>query len=70
MKDVYFQLFPDIEDVIVKNFKINADESDQFPDDAPFVFTNSIYVLFVKDKNLANPVNFSMMSAWSKERYL
>ena len=70
LKDVYFQLFPDIEDVIVKNFKINADESDQFPDDAPFVFTNSIYVLFVKDKNLANPVNFSMMSDGAKRVFM
>lgn len=70
LKDVYFQLFPDIEDVIVKNFKINADESDQFPDDAPFVFTNSIYVLFVKDKNLASPVNFSMMSDGAKRVFM
>lgn len=70
LKDVYFQLFPDIEDVIVKNYKINASESDQFPDDAPFVFTNSIYVLFVKDKNLANPVNFSMMSDGAKRVFM
>lgn len=70
LKDVYFQLFPDIEDVIVKNFKINASESDQFPDDAPFIFTNSIYVLFVKDKNLANPVNFSMMSDGAKRVFM
>jgi predicted ATPase len=70
LKDVYFQLFPDIEDVIVKNFKINAAESDQFPDDAPFIFTNSIYVLFVKDRNLANPVNFSMMSDGAKRVFM
>ena len=70
LKDVYFQLFPDIEDVIVKKFKINADESDQFPDDAPFIFTNSIYVLFVKDKNLVNPVDFSMMSDGAKRVFM
>ena len=70
LKDVYFQLFPDIEDVIVKSFKINAAESDQFPEDAPFIFTNSIYVLFVKDKNLANPVNFSMMSDGAKRVFM
>lgn len=67
LKNVYFQLFPNIEDIIVKNFKINAAESEQFPDDAPFVFTNSLHVLFVKDKNLANPVNFSMMSDGARE---
>ena len=70
LKDVYFQLFPDIEDVIVKDFKINATEKGQFPKDAPFIFTNSIYVLFVKDKNLANPVNFSMMSDGAKRVFM
>lgn len=70
LKDVYFQLFPDIEDVIVKKFRINAAESDQFPDDAPFIFTDFIYVLFVKDKNLANPVNFSMMSDGAKRVFM
>ncbi len=70
LKDVYFQLFPDIEDVIVKNYKINAVENDQLPDDVPFIFTNSIYVLFVKDKNLMNPVNFSMMSDGSKRVFM
>lgn len=70
LKDVYFQLFPDIEDVIVKSFKINASENEQFPEDAPFIFTNSIYVLFVKDKNLASPVNFSMMSDGAKRVFM
>lgn len=70
LKDVYFQLFPDINDVIVKNIKLNAVESDQLPDDAPFILTNSIHVLFVKDKNLANPVNFSMMSDGAKRVFM
>ena len=70
LKDVYFQLFPNIEDVIVKDFKINAEESNQIPNDAPFIFTNSIYVLFVKDKNLVNPVNFSMMSDGAKRVFM
>lgn len=70
LKDVYFQLFSDIEDVIVKDFKINATEKGQFPKDAPFISINSIYVLFVKDKNLANPVNFSMMSDGAKRVFM
>ncbi len=70
LKDVYFQLFPDIEEVIVKNIKINVTEKGQIPEDAPFTFSNSIYVLFVKDKNLANPVNFSMMSDGAKRVFM
>lgn len=70
LKNVYFQLFPNIEDVIVKNFKIDAAEGNKFPDDVPFTFSNFIYVLFVKDKNLANPVNFSMMSDGAKRVFM
>lgn len=70
LKDVYFQLFPNIENVIVKNYKFNAGDNEQLPEDVPFIFTNSIYVLFVKDKNLANPVNFSMMSDGAKRVFM
>lgn len=70
LKDVFFQLFPDIEDIIVKDFKINALESNQLPDDAPFVFSNSIHVLFVKDKNLTNTVDFSSMSDGVKRVFM
>lgn len=70
LKDVYFQLFPDIEDVIVKNFKIDAGNGGQLPEDAPVKLSNSIYVLFVKDKYLANPVNFSMMSDGAKRVFM
>ncbi|MCD7841481.1 MAG: ATP-binding protein, partial [Lachnospiraceae bacterium] len=52
------------------DYKINAGDAEQFPDDVPFVFTSSIYVLFVKDKNLANPVNFSMMSDGAKRVFM
>lgn len=70
LKDVYSQLFPDIEDVIVKDFKLNAVEESKLPNDMPFVFTNSYYVLFVKDVNLVNPVNFSMMSDGAKRVFM
>ena len=70
LKDVYAQLFPDIEDVIVKKIKINATDNEQFPDDVPFVFTNYIHVLFVKDKNLANPINFAAMSDGAKRVFM
>lgn len=70
LKDVYSQLFPDMEDVIVKNFKLNAVEENQLPEDAPFIVANSFYVLFVKEKNLVNPVNFSMMSDGAKRVFM
>lgn len=70
LKDVYSQLFPDIEDVIVKKFQLKAETGNQLPEDAPFAFTDFVYVLFVREKNLANPVNFSMMSDGAKRVFM
>ena len=42
LKDVYSQLFPDIEDVIVKQFKINGlTNNEELPENLPFVFSNN-----------------------------
>lgn len=71
LKYVYFQLFPDIEDVIVKEYKINGlTNNEELPENLPFVFSNNYHVLFVKEKNLANPVNFSMMSDGAKRVFM
>lgn len=72
LKNVFFQLFPDIEDVMVRswNYKIDGLEDAKLPEDAPFIFTNSIYVLFVKDKSLANSIDFSMMSDGAKRVFM
>ena len=71
LKDVYSQLFPDIEDVIVKQFKINGlTNNEELPENLPFVFSNNYHVLFVKEKNLVNPVNFSMMSDGVKRVFM
>lgn len=70
LKEVYMQLFPDIEDVIVKKIRINASENEQFPEDVPFVFANYIHVLFVKDRNLVNPINFAAMSDGAKRVFM
>lgn len=67
--DVYKELFPNVEDVIVKRFKINAD-NDPLPDDAPFVLTNDLYMLFVKDERLVQPIDFAMMSDGAKRVFM
>ena len=70
LKDVYAQLFPDVEDLIVKQYKINGADNDKLPDDALFELTNSIYVLYVKDRNLVHPIDFAMMSDGSKRVFM
>lgn len=70
LKDVYFQLFPDIEDVLVSEVSLNGIQTEDWPEDAPFTFNKTIYILSVKDKNLLKPVEFSMMSDGAKRVFM
>ena len=60
--DAYRGLFPNIDDLIVKRFEINAEESGQLPEDAPYEISDAIYVLYVRDHNLLRSVNIAGMS--------
>lgn len=68
--EVYRELFPDVEDVIVKRYEINAKEADYLPEEAPIVITNDFYVLFVRDGRLMQPINFEMMSDGAKRVFM
>ena len=70
LKEVYKDLFPDVEDIIVKQYKFNGGDNDRLPADSPFVIANDIYVLFVKDKNLIYPIDFAMMSDGAKRVFM
>ena len=70
LKEVFLQLFPYIEDVIIEQFSLNGTVGDQIPDDAPFVFSKYIYVLLVKDCNLSNTINFEYMSDGAKRVFM
>ena len=69
LKNTFCSLFPSIEDIIVRQFRVETG-TNKLPDDAPFAIANSVYVLFVKDKNLIRPLNFSSMSDGAKRVFL
>lgn len=70
LKNVYTLLFPDIEDIIVKQYSIKGVKNKKMPDDAPFIVANSIHVLYVKDKSLIQPIDFEMMSDGAKRVFM
>ncbi|MCI8298897.1 MAG: ATP-binding protein [Lachnospiraceae bacterium] len=70
LKEVYKDLFPNIEDIIVKQYRLNGGDNDKLPDDVPFIIANTIQVLFVKDKNLKHPIDFAMMSDGAKRVFM
>lgn len=68
--DAYKRLFPDIEDIIVKELQINRNGEVVVPDDIPFIVSNSIYLLFVRDKNLSKLIDFEAMSDGAKRVFM
>lgn len=68
LKDAYSQLFPDVEDIIVEQYIING--TDKLPKCVPFVQTSPIYVLYVKYKNLVQPINFTMLSGGARRAFM
>lgn len=60
--DVYKELFPYVEDLIVKRFKIDVRDADLPADEAPFRLSSDLYELFVKDERLTQHIRFSQLS--------
>lgn len=68
--DAYKSLFPQIEDVIVRELKIDKQYELEIPDDIPFIVSDNVYLLFVKDSNLNQPINFQLMSDGAKRVFM
>ena len=69
MVNAYRQLFPQIKEIIVKQLEV-PELKEKLPDDIPFKLSNEIYVLFVMDENLNQPIGFQEMSDGAKRIFL
>lgn len=70
LKEVYSNLFPNIEDIIVKQYKFDVREEEKLTEQAPFIITDVIHFLYVRDKNLTQLINFQMMSDGAKRVFM
>lgn len=68
--DTFRSLFPEVEDIVVRELQITGDGEVAVPDDVPFIVSDSIYLLFVRDKNLCKLINFGMMSDGAKRVFM
>ena len=68
--DAFNQLFPDLK-MMLRGAKFNKDQSDNttLPDEIPYNISDTIYYIFVQDKNLNQPINFSMLSDGTKRLF-
>lgn len=69
LRDVYMQLFPNIDDLIVRKIQIDPQEPGQ-SGDTPYVFSKFIHFLYVRDQNFSNPINFETMSDGAKRVFM
>ncbi len=70
LKDVFKNLFPNIEDININHIRIDGESEEEEIDGSPYIFSNYLDVLFVRDKNLRMPINFSMMSDGAKRVFM
>ncbi|MFA5561931.1 MAG: AAA family ATPase [Eubacteriales bacterium] len=64
------ELFPNIVGIDVSEIKLNGKPSIKLSDDAPFVFSDSIYSMVVTDSLLVQPINFENLSDGAKRIFL
>lgn len=63
-------LFPNVIDLKVREIKLNQSAKVEVSDDAPFVFTDSIYLISITDKRLHQPIRFEQLSNGTKRVFL
>lgn len=68
--DAYKQLFPQFSEVTVLQSDVSSKLKKFLTNDLPFTITNEVYALFVKDKNLNQPINFERLSDGAKRVFL
>ena len=54
----------------MKQIPINGSNENNISDEVPFIFSKFIHVLYVKDRNLSNSINFASMSDGAKRVFM
>lgn len=68
--DAFVHLFPNIINFDVHEIPISHNFDTDVLEDAPYTISNKVYSIFVQDKNLNQPLDFSSMSDGAKRVFL
>lgn len=68
--NAFKQLFPDVKNISVQEIKLNRGSDVKTSDDAPLIFTDSVYSLSIIDDKLVQPVSFEHLSDGTKRIFL
>ncbi|MCD8315351.1 MAG: AAA family ATPase [Firmicutes bacterium] len=68
--DAFMQLFPNITNIEVREIDISQSHGIKIDKDAPYTISDKVYSIYVKDKNLNQPLDFRSMSDGAKRVFL
>ncbi len=64
------QLFPDVKDIDVQEIRLNQTSKITISEDAPIMFTDSVYAMSIIDDKMVQPVSFESLSDGTKRIFL
>ena len=70
LKSAFVQLFPNITEIDVKEIDIGEQHDIKISRNAPYTITNKVYSLFVQDRNLNQPLDFTSLSDGAKRVFM
>lgn len=70
LMNAFMQLFPQIKEIDVEEVSVNTKLKKELLDDLPFKLSKEVYILYVNDCNLNQPINFEDMSDGAKRVFL
>ncbi|KJS48047.1 AAA family ATPase [Desulfosporosinus sp. BICA1-9] len=70
LMNAFMQLFPQITDIDVQEVSVKTKLENKIPDDLPFKLSKEVYILYVSDNNLNQPISFEDMSDGVKRVFL
>ena len=70
LKNAFTQLFPAVQEISVKEHKVNTVSEVTIPENAPFIFTENVYSLSIVDEKMIQPIPFERLSDGTKRLFL
>lgn len=70
LQNAFFQLFPNLNAIEVEEIELRGSKSLEFPNEIPYIISNKVYSLYVRDVNMNQPLDFESLSDGAKRVFL
>lgn len=70
LENAFFQLFPNIVGIDVKEIDLGETHAIKFFNDIPYTVSNKVYSMYIQDVNMNQPLDFESLSDGAKRMFL